>query len=222
MFPTNRSERFYDSLHEFSIPSAAFIVGGDFNCYDNALDKFGGNVSIHHEYDLFKRGFDLLDVWRKLHPRERKFTWFNSNLSITSRLDKFLISNDLFSLASKCKISPCPLSDHDFVSLVFEIPDSIKRGPGTWKLNNSLLDENNFCEVIRKLIADHISFLSALSSFQDWWNFLKQSIKEEYISFSCWKRRSAKFHLFTILMVLKFSLTTKSRKRISIFIRVFF
>jgi len=127
--PTNRSERksFYDSLHEFFIPSAAFIVGGDFNCYDNALDKFGGNVSIHHEYDFFKRSFALLDVWRKLHPIEREFTWFNSNLSIASRLDKFLISKDLFSLASKCQISPCPLSDHDFVSLVFEILDCIKR-----------------------------------------------------------------------------------------------
>ena len=84
---TNRSERkcFYDSLHEFFISSAAFIVGGDFNCYDNALDKFGGNVSIHHEYDFFKRSFALLDVWRKLHPIEREFTWFNSNLSIASR-----------------------------------------------------------------------------------------------------------------------------------------
>lgn len=46
--PTNRSERkcFYDSLHEFFIPSAAFIVGGDFNCYDNALDKFGGSWNL--------------------------------------------------------------------------------------------------------------------------------------------------------------------------------
>ena len=56
-------------------------------------------------------------------------------------------------------------------------------GPGTWKLNNSLLDENNFCEVIRKLIADHISLLSAINFFQDWWEFLKQSIKEDFYFF---------------------------------------
>ena len=39
------------------------------------------------------------------------------------------------------------------------------------------------------MIADHISFLYAFNSFQDWWEFLKQSIKEESISFSRWKRR---------------------------------
>ena len=189
--PTNLSDRkcFYDSLHEFFIPGAALVIGGDFNCYDNALDKFGGNVSIHCECDSLKRDFTLLDVWRKLHPRAREFTWFNSNLSIASRLDKFLISRDLFSPASRCDISPCPISDHDFVSFVFEIPESIKRGPGTWKFNNSLLDDNIFCDLIRNLIADHISFLSAFNSFQDWWEFLKQSIKEESISFSRKKRR---------------------------------
>ena len=46
--PTNLAERkiFFDSLHEFFIPSAAIVIGGDFNCYDNVLDKFGGNISV--------------------------------------------------------------------------------------------------------------------------------------------------------------------------------
>ena len=47
--PTDLAERkiFFDSLHDFFISSSAIIIRGDFNCYDNALDKFGGNVSIH-------------------------------------------------------------------------------------------------------------------------------------------------------------------------------
>ena len=54
--PTNLAERkiFFDSLHEFFIPSAAIIIGGDYNCYDNVLDKFGGNISIHKEYESLK------------------------------------------------------------------------------------------------------------------------------------------------------------------------
>ena len=60
--PTNLAERkiFFDSLHEFFIPSAAIIIGGDYNCYDNVLDKFGGNISIHKEYESLKT--DLLLV----------------------------------------------------------------------------------------------------------------------------------------------------------------
>ena len=35
---------FYDSLHELFIPASALIIGGDFNCYDNANNKFGCNA----------------------------------------------------------------------------------------------------------------------------------------------------------------------------------
>ena len=79
--PTNLSDRkmFFDSLHHFFFSSVALIIGGDFNCYDKALDKFGGNFTT----------FRLLDVWRRLHPASREFTWFNSDMSIGSRLDKF-------------------------------------------------------------------------------------------------------------------------------------
>ena len=189
--PANLTDRknFYDELHEYFLPGSAIVVGGDFNSYDNPLDKFGGNASIHKEYDSLKNDFSFVDVWRKLHPNKREFTWFNSSLSLGSRLDKFLISKGLFSPESKCEIFPCSVSDHDFVSLVFDIPDSIKHGPGVWNFNNSLLNDKVFCDRIQKLIEDHVSFFSCFPSIQDWWEFLKESIKEESISFSRNKRR---------------------------------
>ena len=52
-----------------------------------------------------------------------------------------LISKDLFQSFFYCNIRPGPLSDHDFVSFVFDVPESIKHGSGVWKLNNSLLDD---------------------------------------------------------------------------------
>ena len=165
------------------------MIGGDFNCYDNPLDKFGGNVSVGTECKALKSDFVLVDVWRKLHPRAREFTWFNHDHSIASRLDKFFVSKGLFTSDCFCEISPCPLSDHDFVSFVFEIPDAIRRGPGIWKLNNSLLDDKKFCEIIRNLIQNHILYFASFASPQDWWEFLKLSIKEESISFSRQKRR---------------------------------
>ena len=189
--PTNLVERklFSDSLHEFFIPSAAIIIGGDFNCYDNVLDKFGGNISIHKEYESLKNDFALVDVWRNLHPGSREFTWFNSSFSSGSRLDKFLVSRELLSPVVECNISPRPISDHDFVSLVFDIPTGIKRGPGVWNFNNSLLKDKDFCTTIEKFIDCHLRFLPSFASLQDWWEFLKLSIKEESIAFSHNKRR---------------------------------
>ena len=103
-----------------------------------------------------------------------------------SHLDKFFVSKDLLTSDCQCEISPCPISDHDFVSFVFEIPDAVRRGPRVWKFNNSLLGDKNFCDAIRALIQSHIS---CFPSPQDWWEFLKVSIKEESISFSQKKQR---------------------------------
>ena len=136
-----------------------------------------------------KNDFALVDVWRNLHPASREFTWFNSSWSIGSRLDKFLISRDLLPPSIECDISPCPISDHDFVSLVFDIPTGVKRSPGVWNFNNSLLKNEDFCTSIEKLIDCHLRFLPSFTSLQDWWEFLKLSIKEESIVFSRNKRR---------------------------------
>ena len=133
--------------------------------------------------------YTLIDVWRKLHPNLREFTWFNADKSIGSRLDKFLISKDLFRSCFHSNITPCPLSDHDFVSFVFDVPEGIKHGPGVWKLNNSLLDDDKFCTLIRKTISDHIEFLLAFENIRDWWEFLKSSIKEVSIEFARERRR---------------------------------
>ena len=91
--PTNLTEQknFFDSFHKFYIPSSAIIITGDFNCYNNALDKFSENVSIHREYKSLKSDFVHADVWHNWYPSAREFTWFDSTLSIGSRLGKFFL-----------------------------------------------------------------------------------------------------------------------------------
>lgn len=78
------------------------ILGGDFNCYEKNLDKFGGNATIA-DY--------LTDA------RMRKMTWFNSVFSIGSRLDQCFISNNLEDFVDKRDISPCCLSDQTMLIL---------------------------------------------------------------------------------------------------------
>ena len=190
--PTNLTDRksFFETIHEFFFPCSSLIVGGDFNCYESASDKFGGNVSIHSEYVNLKSDFRLVDVWRKRNPKAREFTWFNANFSIGSRLDKFLITKDLLPSVDKCDILPCPFSDHDCVFLAFDVPEGIKYGPGVWKLNNSFLDDKDFCDLIRKTISDHILVQSRyFDSICDWWEFLKQSIKDVCVAFARKKRK---------------------------------
>ena len=137
-----------------------------------------------------KNDFALVDVWCNLHPALRESTWLNLSPFIGSRLDKFLISRDLLSPGIECHISPCLISDHDFVSLVFDT--TTPPGSNTARVCGILiilLKDKDFCTSIEKLIDCHLRFLPSFTSLQDWWKFLKLSIKEESIVFSRNKRR---------------------------------
>ena len=73
--PTNQKVLF-ENLHEFFLPADSVIIGGDFNCYERDSDKFGGNVSfsLAHYLSDFRSALNLVDIWRKINPRTRKFT----------------------------------------------------------------------------------------------------------------------------------------------------
>ena len=189
--PTNPSERkaFFENLHEFFLLRDNIVLCGDFNCYESELDKFGGNANVTKHLSDVKSAFSLTDIWRKLHPRVCEFTWFNSDLSLASRLDKFYVSISLIDLCLSCSISPCHFSDHEFVSLEFNFSNFAPRGPGFWKFNNSLLDDDSFCAYMSDRISDLSNCISRFQSVRFWWDFFKRSIKADCISFSREKRR---------------------------------
>ena len=188
--PTNPTERksFFENLHEFFIPAGSTIICGDFNGYVSDLDKFGGNISICRAISDFKEHFHLIDIWRKQHPKSREFTWFNSDFSIASRLDKFYVSSDLVQFISSSSIRPCCFSDHDLVDLVIDLSQFSPQGPGLWKFNNSLLADADFCDHLSSRISDLANCISRFSSLKNWWEFLKLSLKEECINFAKQKR----------------------------------
>ena len=83
------------------------------------------------------------------------------------------VSKNVSENTSVCNVFPCVLSDHDFVSLHFNLSFFRVWGPGFWKLNNSLLQDLSFQDVIRKSIDDNISFQHAFPNIKEWWDFLK-------------------------------------------------
>ena len=189
--PTNPTERgvFFQSLDPYFFPNSRLFLAGDFNCYDASLDKMGGSVSTDAHLSDFKSVHFVRDAWRLKHPRERQFTWFNSDLSIASRLDSFLISRYLCDRVVSCEIYPCVYSDHDFVFISLELHMADVWGPGVWKFNNSLLKDEEFCALMSDLIDSFLSSRSTFPSDLVMWDSLKQEIKRFSISYSREKRR---------------------------------
>ena len=85
-------------------------------------------------------------------------------------------------------IIPCCYSDHDYVNLHLDFSLLSPRGPGIWKFNDSLLDDPAFCDYISCHIADLSSSIICFQSLLLRWDFFKESIKSDCISFARKKR----------------------------------
>lgn len=144
--PNNLSERkvFFERLHDYFISQGDLILGGDFNCVDNALDKFHSNEVPSSDKNCLcslKSDFSLVDVWRKQNPRGVSLTWSNSNHTQASRIDCFFISKSPFQSIRSNKVLPCVFSDHDFITLELNPDGSSDRRSNIWKFNCSLLSD---------------------------------------------------------------------------------
>jgi len=182
---------FFSCLHDYFLSQGDLVIGGDFNCVDNVLDKLNCSFVPLSDQKLLcslRADFSLTDIWRKHNPRGVVFTWFNSDYTQASRIDRFLVANSLVSKAS-CDILPCVFSDHDFVRIEFTASSS-KRGPGVWRFNNSLLSDVEFRNVLSKAIADFKLKIPDFASLRKWWDSLKTEIRRITILYSTRKRRA--------------------------------
>ena len=94
---------------------------------------------------------DLLDVFRELHPTTKKFTWKQWGSTKEARLDYFLISSSLLPFIQNVQILPTCYSDHKPIMINIDF-SKFQRGRGFWKLNNSLLYNTNYVDMIKETI----------------------------------------------------------------------
>ena len=171
------------------------ILGGDLNCPLNPLlDKKGGILTkrnlVTSCLDSSQSKLDLVDIWRIKHPDSKSFKWSQKSPRIFCRLDYWLISNNLSDFVGSTEIVSAVRTDHDAIFLEFGKLESELQGPGIWKMNCSLLDDeeyvNNVTEMIPIWIADG---RKELSDDRNVWDWLKYSIRAHSVQYSQRKAR---------------------------------
>ena len=85
-------------------------------------------------------------------------------------------------------ISPCCLSDHDFLDLHFQLVNVRISGPCIWKINASLLRESGFNDLISSRISELAQAIDSFADVRKWWDFCKNSLRAEIVAFSEEKR----------------------------------
>ena len=121
-----------------------------------------------------------------MHPNKKHYTYRE-----LSRLDKFLVSIAFLDKVKKTNIIHSGIkADHKCITLHINLNTSI-RGPGSWKLNTSILKDKLYCNKI-KILLKKIKKDYAFLSKQLYWAMCKVKIKEFTISYCKSKQRVKK------------------------------
>ena len=128
---------------------------GDFNTPLTAMDR-SIKQKISKQTQTLNDTMDQLDligIYRTFHPKIMNFTFFSSAYGTFSRIDHILGYKSSLGKFKKVEIISSIFSDHNAVRL-----DTNYRGkktikdPNIWRLNNTLLDNQQITEEIKKEI----------------------------------------------------------------------
>ena len=190
-----RSAAFFEQLQDFSVPHLESIILGDFNMVeDTTLDREGGRPRELHTWGLpelriLKTNLNLTDVWREKNAKTRLFTWRSFHDNIYSRLDRIYFPQQLLPLVTHTTHHTFSWSDHDIVTVGFGVPFASARGEGYWKLNTSLLEDDDYKTLIQTFWDEWRENKQNYNSLSKWWDLGKVYIKERTIEFASAKNK---------------------------------
>ena len=159
------------------------------------IDRKGGILiqrkSVTSCIDCLQSELDLVDIWRIKNPDVKSFTWSKKFPRIFCRLDYWLISNNLNDSVQFTDIIPAIRTDHDAIYLEFggKLHNEC-RGPNYWKMNCSLLGDEEYVNSVTEMIPMWITEgREELSDDRCVWDWIKHNIRAHAISHS---KRKAK------------------------------
>lgn len=145
-----------------NIDSHALIIGGDFNCaIDQNLDRSSSKVKPPPKSATVTQSlcdqYGLSDPWRFLFPSAKAFSFFSSLHHSFSRIEYFLLNNNLLSLVKNCSYESIVISDHAPVSFKLIIPHQ-PPSFSPWRLNPLLLADDKFSQFLTSEIRAFLEF----------------------------------------------------------------
>ena len=130
------------------------IVVGDFNTPLTPMDtstKQKINKETQTLNDIIDQ-LDLIDIYRTFHPKTMNFTFFSSTRRNFSRIDHILGHKSSFGKFKKIEIISSIFSDHNAVRLDLNYRRKTIKNSNIWRLNNTLLNNQQITEEIKKCI----------------------------------------------------------------------
>ena len=168
------------------------VIAGDWNITLNPIDKRGGQpwkaTNYRNSIKNLMEELNLIDIYRQTHPSTKSFTYESKPLNLKSRIDFFLISRPLFSCVKNTEIRTSIAPDHKSIFLNIEVGNEFSRGPGLWKFNNTLLEDENYKILIEFYYPQILVKYREVEDKQILWELIKMELRLKTIKYSKEKR----------------------------------
>ena len=169
------------------------IIGGDFNLVrDQSLDRTSGyhkNVQAAQVLNQSIEQLNLIDIWRELKTAPG-YTWRRVHPYLLAEcLDMIFIDQSMVQFVNQVNISHGYRSDHKIVDITLQYNIN-PRGPGYWKLNTSLLKDNDYVQKINQLLNIELAQESNYSSKRTHWEIIKLTVRSSTLQFAARKAKS--------------------------------
>lgn len=161
-YNTDVPQFFTDILYKSAeFANTSYLFCDDWNAVQNKSDDtynvlHDRNINARKKIDEMKETFELLDPWRTCYPDDRKYTWRQPSPVKQSRIDYFLVSEDMFALMENTKIISGYRTDHSAIVFCFSA-SLAKRVKGYWKFNSQLLRDSDYINLVKTCIKNTIS-----------------------------------------------------------------
>jgi len=181
-------------IMKYSVSSDQLIVCGDHNCCLNDEDRIpnthlkdSSRFAMKHMMKYCK----LQDIWHMYKEgKMNRFTYIDKKTKTKSRLDYILVSEKCFVRHHDINLIKAIKGDHKAVcvNLVYDVK---RKGPGYWKLNSSILEQQEYQKGVKDIIRTSQTQFENMRSKRLVWEIIKINVKEYSIQYCKRIRKNA-------------------------------
>ncbi|MCP4651419.1 MAG: hypothetical protein GY853_15240, partial [PVC group bacterium] len=194
--PANAGARpsFFNELNELIEQNHAntdlALCLGDFNFVEDPLKDRSAPIAGRYESGLaqFITTRNLLgikDIYREQNPLGADFSHYSKQYKTQSRIDRIYGNPLIIDCFLQSNFQSVAISDHKMVVVSFILDPLLEpRGPSYWKLNTSILSDEEIRQEIGLLISHSLLHEKSGEAFLEGWEHLKMAMKSVLVPFS--------------------------------------
>lgn len=130
-----------------------------------------------------------MDIWRIYNPTVERYTFRQKTPLIQTRLDYFLISNNIQDLIVKTDILPSVRSDHSSITMHVKHLPKETRGTSHWKFNSSLIYDEGYVRELTEQIEVWKNEYSTVEDKRVMWDLMKYEIRKFTMKYCSKKKK---------------------------------